>query len=85
MVGKALLKGKIDNRDGGIFFGLILAHKIRFCLTINKHGVIHEHKTFKGFTNVSDKLDRKEYFKKFEGDKLFAKVPLSRKKVLVWV
>ena len=29
---------------------------------------------------MSDNLDRKEYFKKFEGDKLFAKVPLSWKK-----
>ena len=38
-----------------------------------------EHKTFKGFTNVSDKLDRKESFKMFNGDKLVAKVPLSWK------
>ena len=29
---------------------------------------------------MSDNLHRKEYFKKFEGDKLFAKVPLSWKK-----
>ena len=36
--------------------------------------------TFKGFTNVSDNLDRKEYFKMHGGNKLFAKVPLSWKK-----
>ena len=42
-----------------------------------KYGVIDEHKTFKGFTNVSDNLDREECFKVFRGDKLFAKVPLS--------
>ena len=59
---------------------MFLAPKIKYCLTINNYGVIDEHKTFKGFTNVSDNLDRKEYFKKFEGDKLVARVPLSWKK-----
>ena len=78
MVGKGLLQGKIDYKDGGIFYGLF--PKIKYCLTINKYGVIDEHKTFKGFTDVSDNLDRKEYFKMFEGDKLVAKVPLSWKK-----
>ena len=38
---------------------------------------IHEHKTFKGFTSVSDNLDRKEYFNMANGDKFIAKVPLS--------
>ena len=80
LVGKNLLQGKNDYQDGGIFYGLILAPKIKYCLTINKYGVIDEHKTFKGFTNVSDNLDRKEYFKMFEGDKLIAKVPLRWKK-----
>ena len=80
MVGKALLQGKNDYKDGGIFYGLFLAPKIKYCLTINKYGVINEHKTFKGFTNVSDNLDRKKYFKKLDGDKLTAKVPLSWKK-----
>ena len=41
-----------------------------------------EHKTFKGFTNVSDNLNRKEYFKMDNGDNLIAKVPLSWKKSL---
>ena len=41
---------------------------------------IDEHKTFKGFTNVSDNLDRKENFKMFECVKLVAKTPLSWKK-----
>ena len=57
---------------------MFLAPK-KYCLTINEYGAINEHKTFKGFTNVSDNLD-KEYFKMFEGDKLVAKVPLSWKK-----
>ena len=80
LVGKNLLQGKNDYKDGGIFYGLFLAPKIKYCLTINKYGVIDEHKTFRGFTNVSDNLDRKEYFKMFDGDKLVAKVPLSWKK-----
>ena len=48
-----------------------------------KYDVIDEHKTFKSFTNVSDNLDRKEYFIMADGGKLIAKVPLSWKKVLV--
>ena len=80
LVGKNLLQGKNDYKDGGIFYGLFLAPKIKYCLIINKYGVISEKKTFKGFTNVSDKLDRKEYFNMANGDKLIAKVPLSWKK-----
>ena len=80
LVGKNLLQGKNDYKGGGIFYGLFLAPKIKYCLTINKYGVIDEHKTFKGFTDVSDKLDRKEYFNMYNGDKLVAKVPLSWKK-----
>ena len=60
-----------------VFLWIVSSTEKKFCLTINKYGVIHEHKTFKGFSNVSDNLDRKEYFKIFEGDKLIAKVPLS--------
>ena len=60
LVGKNLLQGKNDYKDGGIWYGLFLAPKIKYCLTKNKHGVIDEHKTFKGFTNVSDNLNRKK-------------------------
>ena len=80
LVGKGLLQGKNDYKDGGIFYGLFLAPKKKYCLTINKYVVIDDYKTFKGFTNVSDNLDRKEYFKMFEGDKLVAKVTLSWEK-----
>ena len=67
LVGKNLLQGKNDYKERGIFYGLFLAPKRNYCLTINKYGVIDEQKTFKGFTNVSDSLDRKEYFKMFNG------------------
>ena len=80
LVGKGLLQGKIDFKDGSIFYGLFLAPKIKYCLTINKYGVIDEHKTFKGFKDVKDVLDRKEYFKMSDGDNLIAKIPLSWKK-----
>ena len=82
LVGKNLLQGKNDYKNGGIFNGLFLGPKIKYCLTINKYGVIDDHKTFKGFTNVSDDLERKEYFKMFDGDKLVAKMPLSWKKII---
>ena len=59
---------------------MFLAPKIKFCLVINKDGIIDEKKCFKGFTNVSDKLDRKEYFKMANGINLIAKVTLSWKK-----
>ena len=85
LVGKALLQEKNDYKDGGIFYGLFLAPKIMYCLTISKYGVIDEHKTFKGYTNVSDNLDRKECFKMLDGDKLTAKAPLSwKKRIFSW-
>ena len=81
LVGKERGQGKNDHGDNAaIWYGLFLAPKIKYCLTINKYGVIDEHKTFKGFTNVSDNLDRKEYFNMADGGKLLAKVPLSWKK-----
>ena len=52
----------------------------KYCLTMNKYGIIDEHRTFKEFTNVSDKLDRKEYFIMANGGKLMAKIPLTWKK-----
>ena len=55
-VGKGLLQGKNDYKDRGVLYGLFLAAKVKYCLTINKYGVIDEKKTFKGFSNVSDKL-----------------------------
>ena len=58
LVGKNLLQGKNDYKDEGNFHGLFLAPKIKYCLTLNKYGVIDEDKTFKGFTTVSDNLDR---------------------------
>ena len=80
LVGKNRLQGKNDYKEGGIWYSLSLAPKIIYCLSINKFGVIDEHKTFEGFTNVISNLDRKEYFNMANGGKLRAKDPLSWKK-----
>ena len=77
LVGKNRLQSINDYKEGGVWYGLFLASKIKFCLTVNKFCIIDEHKTFKGFTNVSDNLDRKEFFNMTDGGKLLAKVPLS--------
>ena len=71
-MGKNLQQGKNDCTDGGLFYGLFLAPKIKYCLTINEYDVIDEQKPFKVFTNVSENLDRKEVFKMLDGEKLIA-------------
>ena len=53
LVGKNLIQRKNDYKVEGIFYGLLLAPEI------NNNGVIDEHKTFKGFTNVSDNFVKK--------------------------
>ena len=62
LVSKALLQCKNAYKEGGIFNGLFLAPKKKCCLTINNYGVFDEHKTFKGFINVSDNLEKKRIF-----------------------
>ena len=59
LVCKNLLQVKNDYKEGGKFYGLFLAPKLKNCLAIKVFGVIDEHNIFKGFTNVSDNLDRK--------------------------
>ena len=46
LVGKNLCPGKNDYDSGGIFYGLFLAPKIKYCLTINEFGIIKQHMTF---------------------------------------
>ena len=80
LFGKKQSQGKNDYEEGGLWHALFLAPKIKKnCSTINKIGIINEHKTFKSFTNVGEKLDRKEYFTMANGGTLRAKVPLSWK------
>ena len=76
-VGDELCHGKTDYKTGGIFYGLYLAPKIKYCLTIDDYGIIQEHKTFKGVNDSNRLLDRSQYFKMKEGKKISAILPRS--------
>ena len=80
LVGENLCQGKNDYKTGGISYGLFLAPKIKYCLTIDEYGIIQEHKTFKGFNDSKRLLDRSQYFKMIEGKKISAMLPRSWKK-----
>ena len=80
LVGEELCQGKNDYKTGGIFYGMYLASKIKYCLTIDDYGIIKEYKTFKGFNDSKRLLDRSQYFKMIEGEKISAMLPRSWKK-----
>ena len=80
MVGEYLCQGKNDYKTGGIFYGLFLAPKTKYCLTIDEYGIIQEHKTVKGFNDSKRLLDRSQYFEMIEGEKKLAMLPRSWKK-----
>ena len=80
LVGEALCQAKKDYKTGGIFYGLFLAPRIKYCLTIGDYGFIQEHKTFKGFNDSNRILNRSQYFKMIEGKKVSAMLPRSWKK-----
>ena len=69
LVGEDLCQGKNDYKTCGIFYGLFLGSKIKYCLTIDDYGIIKEHKTFKEFNDSKRLLDRSHYFKMIEGKK----------------
>ena len=60
---------KNDYETGGIFYGLFLAPKIKYVLTIDVYGIIQQHMTFKGFKGCKRLLDRSQYFDMLEGEK----------------
>ena len=80
LVGEKLCEGKNDYKTGGVFYGLYLAPKIKYCLTKDGYGIIQERKTFKGFNRSKRLLDRFQYFKMIEGEKISALLPKSCKK-----
>ena len=80
LLGDNLGQGKNDYKTGGIFYGLYLAPKIKYCLTIDEYGIIKEHKTFEGFNDSKRLLDRSKYFKRKEGEKISSMLPRSWKK-----
>ena len=58
LVGKNLCQGKNDYKTSGIFYGLFLASKIKYVLTIDFYGIMEQHMTFKGFNDSKRLLDR---------------------------
>ena len=80
LVGKNLCQGKNDYRTGGIFYGLFLAPKIKYVLTIDHYGIIQQHMTFKGFNDSKRLLDRSQYFDMLDGKQISAMLPKSWKK-----
>ena len=77
LVGEGLCQGKNDYKTGGFFYGVFLAPKIKYCLTVDSYGIIQEHKTFKGFNDSKRFLDRSQSFKIIEGEKISALLPKS--------
>ena len=69
-----------DYKTGGIFYGPFLAPKIKYCLTIDDYDLIQDHKTFKGFNDSKRLLNRSQYFKMIEGNKISAVLPRSWKR-----
>ena len=47
LVGEELFQGKNDNKSGGVFYGLFLAPKLNYCLSIDKFSIVQVYKTFK--------------------------------------
>ena len=80
LVGKNLCQGINDYKTGGIFYGLFLAPKIKYVLTIDHYGIIQQHMTFKGFNDSKRLLDRSQYFDMLDGKKITAMLPRSWKK-----
>ena len=72
LVGKNLSEGKNDYKTGGIFYGLLLAPKIKYVLTIDDYGIIQQHMTFKGFSDSKRLLDPSQYFDMLDGKTITA-------------
>ena len=80
LVGEPLRQGKNDYKLGGILYGLLLAPKTKYCLIIDKYGIIQQHMTFKGFNDDKRLLDCSQYLNMLKGKKKSAMLPRSWKK-----
>ena len=69
LVGEGLSQGRNDLQSGSSPYGLYLAPKIKYVLTINEYGFIQGNKTFKGFNDSKRLLDCSQYFKMIKGTK----------------
>ena len=73
------MQGKNDYDSGGIFYGIFLAPKIKYCLTFNEFGFVTEHETLIGFNGSKRLLNRSQYFRILGGEKVSAMLPISWK------
>ena len=80
LVGEGLCQDKNGYKMGGIFYGLFSAPKIKYCLTLDDYGIIHKHKTFKGFNDSNRFSNRSQYFEMMEGKKMSAMLPRTWKR-----
>ena len=69
LVGEHLCQGENDYETGRIFYGLFLASKIKYRLTLDNYGVMQEHKTFKRFNDSKRLIDRSQKFSMIEVNK----------------
>ena len=80
LVGKNLCQGKNEYKTGGIFYGLFLAPKMKYVLTIDDYGIIQQHMTFKKFNDSKRLIDRSQCFDMLDGKQIKAMLPRSWKK-----
>jgi hypothetical protein len=78
VVGNNMGQGKNDYDSGGIFYGLFLGSKIKYCLVIDENGNIKEKQTFKGFTQ--DCLTFGDYLEVEKGKNITRQMPLRWKR-----
>ena len=83
LVGEKLCQGKNDYETGGVFYGLFLAPKLKYCLTIDDYCFIQERTTFSGFSDSKRILDRSQYFKMIEVKNVSALLPQAGKNRLI--
>ena len=69
LVRENLCQGKYDYKSGGLFHGPFLAPKIINSLTIDKFGIVQEHKTFEGFNASKRLFDRFQSSNMIDGTK----------------
>ena len=79
-VGDKLCQSVNDYKSGGICYGLFLAQKIKYCLTIDNYCIIQEHKTFEGFNDPIRLLDHTQFFEMIEVKLISAVLPKIWKK-----
>ena len=83
LVEEDLCQGKNDYKTGGIFNGLFLVSKLKNWLTMDKNGIMQEHKTFEGFNDSKRLLDQLQFFNMLESKKISAMLPKSWKKTSI--